>query len=58
VANIDKLHADDAAQGDLDAIVTVFEALQNADGVRTSLRQLFEDVRADLTSSDAPSPSS
>jgi hypothetical protein len=57
VANIDKLHADDAAQGDLDAIVTMFEALQNADGVGTSIRQLFEDVRADLTSSEAsPSP--
>ncbi|MEF8796546.1 MAG: hypothetical protein V5A22_04275 [Salinivenus sp.] len=58
VANIDKLHADDAAQGDLDAIVTMFEALQNADGVGTSIRQLFEDVRADLTSSEAsPTPS-
>lgn len=53
VANIDKLHADDAAQGDLDAIVTMFEALQNADGVGTSIRQLFEDVRADLTSSES-----
>ena len=58
VANIDKLHADDAAQGDLDAIVTMFEALQNADGVGTSIRQLFEDVRADLTSSESsPTPS-
>lgn len=58
VANIDKLHADDSARGDLDAIVTMFEALQNADGVRTPVRQLFEDVRAHLTSSESsPTPS-
>lgn len=57
MAAIDELHTDEAAKGDLDAIVTIFEALQGADEVSIPLRRLFEYVRSDLESSESPSSS-
>ena len=57
VAAIDALHANDAALGDLDAIVTMFEALHKSEGVSTSIRELFENAKAHLGASGS-SPSS
>ena len=58
VTAIDELHGDEAAKGDLDAIVTIFEALRGADQVTTPLRRLFEYVRSDLEPSDSSASSS
>ncbi|MFB6248762.1 MAG: hypothetical protein ABEL97_09350 [Salinibacter sp.] len=56
VAAIDTLHTDEAARGDLDAIVTMVDALRNAEGISAStLRQLFDTVRADLRPNGASS---
>jgi hypothetical protein len=46
---VDDVHQDDDARGDLDALVTIFEALRDADNVSTSLRRLFERVRSHVT---------
>jgi hypothetical protein len=51
VATIDELHTDEAARRDLDAIVSMFEALHDADGVNISLRRLFEKVKNHLGAS-------
>jgi hypothetical protein len=56
VAAIDTLHSDEAARGDLDAIVTMVDALRNADGIRASaLQRLFETVRSELHPNGAAS---
>jgi hypothetical protein len=55
VAAIDTLHTDEAARGDLDAIVTMVDALRNADGIGAStLQRLFETVRAELRPNGSP----
>ena len=56
VAAIDQLHADEAARGDLDAIMTMFEALRNADRISAStVRELFETVRSELSTNGSSS---
>lgn len=56
VAAIDKLHTDEAALGDLDAIMTMFEALRNADDISAStLQELFETVRSELSTNGSSS---
>lgn len=55
VAAVDELHGDEAARGDLDAIVTMFEALKKADGVKTSIRDLFANIKSDLESASSSS---